>query len=330
MAEKKADHMLRDTRLKECISHGTKAYPMQYYVDELHLFENHETPLHWHHELEFFVVHNGAATIQAGTQQIILRAGSGIFINSNVFHSYRQCVVSPGEKNSICQCPNIVFSEELLSFPGSSIGDNYVKPILLDRALPYILLEPGNPWQNRILEDLDEIFSLLQKYGRAGAYGTPPRLQFRHCFVASSCHELRIQALLATIWQEIYCHRTEAELPSSSAESSASQLRMRKMLQFIGKNYGRALTLEEIARSASISKSECNRCFHQYAQCTPFDYLLDLRVKKAKQSLRSTNEKLEQIALENGFSSASYFCRIFRQRTGMTASAYRNLSKENV
>lgn len=79
-----------DDTLQERTVHGSKTWPIQYYVDQLHRFENQEIPLHWHHELEFWVVFRGAAEIQIGADTLSLFPGEGIFINSNVFHSYRQ------------------------------------------------------------------------------------------------------------------------------------------------------------------------------------------------------------------------------------------------
>jgi AraC-like DNA-binding protein len=54
------------------------------------------------------------------------------------------------------------------------------------------------------------------------------------------------------------------------------------------------------------------------------DYLQDLRVEKAKQLLRNTDEKIAAIAFNVGFSSEDYFSRIFRKKTGQTPTAFRN------
>ena len=317
------DQMPLDASFMECITHGTDAYPLQYYVDELHLYENRETPLHWHHELEFFVVHSGAADVQAGTSHYHLGTAEGIFINSNVFHSFRQTGTA-----EVCNCPNIVFSEELLSYAGSVIGDKYVKPVLLNQNLPCIPLRQEVPWQKSVLRYLTRIFSLLQTYGGDGAYAHPPRLSFSDDNTGSSSYELEIQILLTVIWKDIYEHRLEEEQHTSLPVDPTLQIRMQKMLQFIQSHYRNPVSLEDIARSANISKSECNRNFHYLFNNTPMEYLSDYRIKKAKQSLRSSNETLEQIAIENGFSSAAYFCRVFKRKTGMTAMEYRKIPKQ--
>lgn len=44
----KADKMQLKANLQEKTQHGSLEFPIQYYVDELHLFENRSCPLHWH------------------------------------------------------------------------------------------------------------------------------------------------------------------------------------------------------------------------------------------------------------------------------------------
>lgn len=307
-----------DDTLQERTVHGSKTWPIQYYVDQLHRFENQEIPLHWHHELEFWVVFRGAAEIQIGADTLSLFPGEGIFINSNVFHSYRQI-----STDGFCDCPNIVFSEELLSYSGSVVADRYVTPVLLNKRLPYLLLKRDTPWQARILDDLDRIFSLLQTCGAPSAFGPPPLLTFHTKEPSSDCYELQIQALLSLLWKELFTHHKEAELSGSVPDDSELQLRMQKMLALIREQYMHPITLPEIARAANISKSECSRCFHYYFKTSPMEYVIDYRIKKAKHALLFGNEKLEHIATKTGFSSVAYFCRVFKRKTGMTPSAYK-------
>ena len=73
---------------------------------------------------------------------------------------------------------------------------------------------------------------------------------------------------------------------------------MQKMLSFINENYSRDISLNDIAQSASISKSEASRCFQSYLNTSPVNYLLNFRVQKAMQLLRSTEMTVEAIALD--------------------------------
>lgn len=95
------------------------------------------------------------------------------------------------------------------------------------------------------------------------------------------------------------------------------------MLTFIRQNYREKLSLEDIARSASISKSECLRCFRTGIDRTPFEYLQDYRIEMAERLLRTTDDSILDIALQTGFSNSAYFGKIFREVHGISPGIYR-------
>lgn len=307
-----------DANLKEQAQHGSVQFPIQYYVDELYRFQNRRIPLHWHPELEFYVVHGGTTQIQISNITIVLEPGCGLFLNANVLHSFHQILES--EK---CQCPNIVFSDKLIAPVSSVIYQNYVEPLIMDKSLPFVILMPQNAWQKDILCHLDLIFSLLQKYALHGAYGTSPILQYEHSGSTSSCFEMQVQCELNQIWQILYSHQKELPRTPITKTKHHLQVRMQKMLGYIYANYPLPILLEDIAAAANISKSEASRCFHACLHTSPVEYLLRYRIEKAKELLQDPAKMIQEVGLSCGFQSSSYFCKVFREQTGMTALQYK-------
>lgn len=311
---------IMDNNLWNTVKHGDADFPIQYFVDELSCYPNQLLPLHWHLELEFYVAYGGPVEIQLGNTKIRVDEGNGIFINSNVLHSFRQI----GECE--CKCPNIVFSHTLITAPDSRAYITYVQPIMTDSELPYLVFCQNCPWHKEILDLLDRVFSLLQKYGPCSDfYGEFPMLPFENEGVESSCFELEIQCLLNKIWQIIYTNRNHIPRVSDSKTRHMLEIRTQKMLKFIHTNYSRQITLKEIADSANISKSEASRCFQEYLQKSPVNYLLHYRLEKAKYFLQQSGGTINEIADKCGFQTTSYFGKVFRRETGMTASQYRNI-----
>lgn len=310
--------IILDSNLREKITHGTSSFPIQYYVDELHFYQDQSIPLHWHPELEFYICSGGMIEIQIDSTIITLNPGCGIFLNSNVLHSFHQM-----HESDRCECPNIVFSDELIAPVSGIIHQAYVKPLIINTELPFIVLCPNIPWQQEILDRLDIIFSLLQKYGSVGAYGQNPFISHNHTEMTSTCYEMQVQSELSIIWQLIYSHLPELPHTPVSKAKHLLQVRMQKMLTFIYSNYAETITLSDIANAASISKSEASRCFHSYLHTSPVNYLLQYRIEKARKLLLDSSKSIQEIALTCGFCSASYFCKIFRKQTGMTAAQYR-------
>lgn len=302
---------------QELIQHGKAEFPIQYYVNSLHLAGN-SVPMHWHPNLEFFVVHCGRVKIHAGNSEIILEQGQGIFLNANVLHSYESC--GGGE----CYCPNVVFQPEFISPVNSVINMQYVMPITLNSQLPYVVLSRDTEWGSAVLDRLDGVFSMLQAYGEVGRYGETPTLDFRQSPGERECFEIRVLCGISLAWAELYTHRGELELAPAVKNEHVLQIRMQKMIAFIQKHYAEDVTLQDIANAASISRSEASRCFQSYLHTSPVSYLLKYRVERAMQLLRDSNMTVEAVALECGFSSSAYFCKLFRSHTGMTPKQYRS------
>ena len=72
----------------------------------------------------------------------------------------------------------------------------------------------------------------------------------------------------------------------------------------------------ELAKYLGISEVYLRKQFQSHYQITPKQYILDVRIRKAKQLLIDTPFTVTAIAEECGFASVYHFCRAFRQRTG--------------
>ena len=99
--------------------------------------------------------------------------------------------------------------------------------------------------------------------------------------------------------------------------------RMKAMLSYIWEHYTQPITIQDIAASANISKSECFRCFAELSQTTPIEYINQFRLLQAAQALTSTNKSISDICYMTGFNNTSYFTKKFREQYGMTPKAYR-------
>ncbi|MCD7891981.1 MAG: AraC family transcriptional regulator, partial [Ruminococcus sp.] len=108
-----------------------------------------------------------------------------------------------------------------------------------------------------------------------------------------------------------------------SEQELAKINRIRSMMEFIEFHYMEELTVDQIAKSVSISNSACLRCFHEMLNTTPMQYVMEIRLKKAAALLRSTNKSAKDIALDCGFNDISYFTKLFRRKYDCTPGNYR-------
>ena len=98
-----------------------------------------------------------------------------------------------------------------------------------------------------------------------------------------------------------------------------SEAKLYMSLHFTNPN----LMLPDVAKAVSMSGSRFSTVFSQQTGQTFTEYLMYLRLSKAKELLRTTNERSSQIAREVGYNDSHYFSYIFKKNTGITPSEYR-------
>lgn len=85
------------------------------------------------------------------------------------------------------------------------------------------------------------------------------------------------------------------------------------------------ISLDELAQIAHLSPYHFTRVFKKETGCTPYEYLMILRINESKYLLKSTSMLIKEIAYEVGFNNESNFMTYFKRITGYTPTAFRNL-----
>jgi transcriptional regulator GlxA family with amidase domain len=78
-----------------------------------------------------------------------------------------------------------------------------------------------------------------------------------------------------------------------------------------------------MAAESGLSERSFLRRFKKATGQSPLEYIQTLRIEEAKQLLETSDEPLDAIAAEVGYSEASAFRHLFRKLVGVTASVYR-------
>lgn len=98
-------------------------------------------------------------------------------------------------------------------------------------------------------------------------------------------------------------------------------------VQFMDQNYNRMIGQEQLAQELGISKYHFLRTFTKFVGMTPGDYVNRIRIGKSIELLRQKDWSIEQIAISVGYSSGSYFIKVFRKLTGQTPAHFRSGSR---
>lgn len=92
---------------------------------------------------------------------------------------------------------------------------------------------------------------------------------------------------------------------------------------YIGQHYAENLTIADIAGNVYLSQTYVSLLFKQETGETIYEYLMKVRIEKAKELLRDPHVKFYEVCQAVGYTDPSYFSKLFKKMTGFTPSAYR-------
>ncbi len=93
--------------------------------------------------------------------------------------------------------------------------------------------------------------------------------------------------------------------------------------RYVREHLAEAITLEQLAADACLSKYHYARTFRDSTGITPLRFVLELRIQAARHLIRTSSMTMERIAAETGLSSASYLAYVFRKYEGCSPSSLR-------
>jgi len=289
-------------RLRE-ISYGEQQdFPYIGILSDLDCYADRCSSWHWHEYFEFATVHGGTMELCTQRQMLLIRDGEGYFVNSNVLHL---CRVADGSDRAQLR---------VHQFDGRLVGGadrvfrSYVQPVQNCGALDALKLSPQSPEQERILEELNAAF--------------------REAEQEPAGFELSISIRLMQAWRELYAHVSPV-LRDAQQVSSVDVSRIKQMLAYIHTHFAETITVAMIAEAANICVRESHRCFRQVLGTTPVLYLMRHRVNAAARQLIETDRSITDIASGCGFSTPSYFCKVFHDIMGQSPREFRRQTYKN-
>lgn len=277
--------------------HGDYGFPFQIDRVVLSQYEHSRFGCHWHADLEFTVVSDGAMEYQVNDTVYRLTAGCGMFVNANCLHT------AWSQEGTDCAYQALTVSPVLIyGYENSAIETKYVSPLIKSQQFSSCFLDRKKESHSKMIHILLEISALY--FGRQAGY------------------ELRIRNRLSELWILLY---QEFQSVTDGGESPCSKNipRLKQVLNYIHQNYREKLTLDGIAQSCNVSKGECCRFFKRIMRQTPFEYLLAYRIQKSLPLLLEDALNVTEISGSVGFSSASYYSEIFRRYLFCSPTEYR-------
>lgn len=292
-------HIMKD--FSEVVHYNCSALPVYIQNDDLSRYLNMSAPCHWHKDIEIIYILDGEMNYHINDKIVPIKKNECVIINSLQLH-YGSSIY-----HHACRFICIRFHPKILG-TDPSVYQTYVTPLIENPRIDYLYYDSNS--QNH-----PEVEALIDRMTLAKAE------------MCDAC-ELDIISSLHLLWRILYL-QCRPVLGQEAATDDTSLDLQKKMVSYIYEHYQEPLTLDEIAASASISRSKCCIVFKQYLQQSPIDFLNRHRLEMSGRLLLNTQASITEIALSCGFNHLSYFSKMFLREYGCTPTEYRkNTNKE--
>lgn len=118
--------------------------------------------------------------------------------------------------------------------------------------------------------------------------------------------------------------REVAEIKKNESYSRIVQ----NAIQIINRDIYGNINTQDIAKELFVSRGHLSKKFHQETGYTLNDFIVYVKIREAKKLLLHSSMSLDEISRKLGFSTQSYFTKVFREATGSTPRHYRITAEE--
>ncbi len=251
----------------------------------IRVYGHDEFHLHFHNLMEVGICRQGLGDMYMDEEVLRYRDGDITLIPEN----YPHVTISDGEGTNYWEY--IFFDlksvvEEL--FPNNPVFQTEVVASLTKRAIM------TNSTENKALAG--HINSVIQEFTDKRPY-----------------HQKIIRLHVQAIVLELL--RRDASLPIEEdyQMKGTNMSQIAAALEYVNKNYDRQMKAAELAEICSMSETHFRRIFESYINMSPMDYVNLIRIQKACELMKKTNDSMDTIAGKCGFTTTSTFNRNFRK-----------------
>lgn len=255
---------------------------------------------HWHYEPEVILCTHGSLEVYCNGKTFHLKANDLMFINSSQLHSLNFHPYTA----ATTFCFNL---NALISGSTDQCDQNFLLPLKnLDQLIQADIInsEKASGGYAQLLEIVRHIVELDTE--RPSAY----QLELKSSLFR----------LLFLLLQEFPLLPYKDYQPDNTVKNYD---RLKDVVLYMNRHYPDPICIQDLASIMHLSTSYFCKYFKKYIGNSPMDYLNIVRTENAAKLLKTTNNRIIDIAYEVGFQNFSYFSRTFLRYKGTTPSGYR-------
>ena len=244
--------------------------------------------MHSHAAIEIVEVQSGVLYCDLNGETISVYPNQVLFINTNTGHRL---------SSDYAQIRYMHMDTGILKEASEDTSSKLHTFILRTKAKPYM-----------ICSNNQEITELLHKINVKYYGETQENRWYLKAYLYELVAFMYAQSFLTPLWV-----------------SKEQIKKIEQVVRYIEGHFKLPITLDEICSEVMYNKYTVCHTFKEVTGSTVFDYINFLRIHYAIERLKEKDNSILEIAAESGFSSATYFNRVFKNMVGCSPSVYRKL-----
>lgn len=268
--------------------------PHIYYTFKRRFNESHITNIHAHDFGSMIYVLSGGCTYTIGNGTYRVKKGDMLVLNPNVPHG-----------------KSVRTGEEILEL---HIGFGNINIEGLPRNH---LVDPSSPSVYSLQEYEQEFLRCCSDICSEQENNEPG------CELMIKVHvmKLLIYFMKAT---RTDIHRNTNSL--AGFDSSDRAVIVNTLMKYLNENYMRQISLETISKSIYLSPAYISKVFKEETGETPINYLIKVRLSKAREMLLEGGHSIKSVARAVGYDDAYYFSKLFKKYHSVSPSKVRRIT----
>lgn len=256
----------------------------------------HNSPYHWHREMEILYILNGHATVNMDGERYELNPLEAIVIDYSKIH---EVLYALPQTMGIC----IHISRNLL---------NRFVPVQEQMSFhcsPKYLTEEQSEVYRRICAMLKKITVLYVNQQKT--------------------YRLRSNSIILEIMADLIEYFSEAVIPATGYVHFSNVERLEQVCDYVEHNYKEEITLQDGADELGLNREYFCRFFAQNMGISFVKYVNQVRINHIYQDILHTEDSVQEIMERHGFFNQKLFYRTFKEHYGCTPREARNMVKNN-
>lgn len=253
---------------------------------------------HWHEQIQFFYFTQGSAVVRCNSKKFEVDANDLVIVNSKELH-----YIENNGGNLILYVIKIDLSF-LYSNKIDTIQAQFLTPLSQNLILFKNIVKNDETILRCVERIIDEYFKKEMGFELA---------------IKGQVYDLMV-LLLRNYVEKIY------EEDEFQTQREILQ-RFREVIDYMEHNFTEKIDLNRLSSIAGVSVGHFSRLFKQITNMSAIDYINNLRVNKAVDLIKNSDQNMTEIAMNCGFNDSNYFSRIFKRHKKISPMQMRQLSR---